>query len=99
MDAKSKTTQGRRVLSMLREHGSVTALDLIADCGICSPRKRISELKQNGYEITDAWEEGQNRYGEPVRYKRYFLKETATSSGAYAPPSPQGEGCSERSFA
>ena len=73
-----RMTQLRRALSMLREHGSVTAGELMTDCGMCSPRKRISELKRStmlaGYEIVDEWEEGHNRYGEPVRYKRYFLK-------------------------
>ena len=74
-----RMTQLRRALSMLRERGSVTAGELMTDAGMCSPRKRISELKRStmiaGYEITDQWEEGHNRYGEPVRYKRYYLRE------------------------
>ena len=74
-----RQTQLRRTLTMLRENGSVTAMELTADGGMCSPRKRISELKHSpmldGYEIVDIWEEGHNRYGEPVRYKRYILKE------------------------
>ncbi|MBP5720396.1 MAG: hypothetical protein J6W82_04970 [Bacteroidales bacterium] len=72
-----RMTQLRRALAMLRENGSVTAGELMTDAGMCSPRKRISELKRStmlaGYEIQDQWEEGHNRYGEPVRYKRYFL--------------------------
>ena len=74
-----RMTQLRRTLALLRENGSVTAMELTADCGICSPRKRISELKLSpmldGYEIVDSWEEGHNRFGEPVRYKRYILRE------------------------
>ena len=74
-----RMTQLRRALSMLRERGSVTAGELMTEAGMCSPRKRISELKRSpmlqGYEIVDQWAEGHNRYGEPVRYKRYYLRE------------------------
>ena len=74
-----RMTQLRRALVMLKMNGSVTAGELMNVAGMGSPRKRISELKHSpllaGYEIVDQWEEGHNRFGEPVRYKRYFLKE------------------------
>ena len=76
-----RQAQWRRILNLLKQNGHTTARELMIDCGIGSPRKRISELKTSpmlaaeGYEIIDTWEDGYNRYGDPVRYKRYILKE------------------------
>lgn len=74
-----RQAQWARILFLLKRDGSVTAGGLMRDCGIGSPRKRLSELKRSpvleaeGYEIVDQYEDGYNRYGDPVRYKRYFL--------------------------
>ena len=76
-----RMAQWRRILNLMKTDGSVTAGQLMRDCAIGSPRKRISELKKSamlaaeGYEIIDTYEEGYNRYGDPVRYTRYILKE------------------------
>ena len=77
----TRHSQESWILQDLMENGSVTARDLWSRYGIGSPRKAISvlrrseRLKEMGYEITDQWEEGHNKFGQPTRYKRYILKE------------------------
>lgn len=41
--------------------------------GTTELRKVVSDLKDKGFSIGNIWEEGYNRYGNKVRYKRYFL--------------------------
>lgn len=37
---------------------------------------RIWDLKNKfGYEVEDIWETATDRFGEPTRYKRYFVKD------------------------
>lgn len=42
--------------------------------GTTELRKIMSTLRESGYKVITVWEEGENRYGEPVRYKRYFVE-------------------------
>lgn len=41
--------------------------------GTTELRKVVMDLKDKGYNICDVWEEGFNRFGDKVRFKRYFL--------------------------
>lgn len=41
--------------------------------GTTELRKIMSNLKRMGYEVTSVWETGENRFGDPTRYKRYFV--------------------------
>lgn len=40
--------------------------------GTTELRKIMSDLKAKGCKVFSVWEEGTNRYGSTVRYKRYF---------------------------
>lgn len=42
--------------------------------GTTELRKIMSTLRERGYKVIAVWEEGENRYGELVRYKRYFVE-------------------------
>lgn len=38
-------------------------------------RKIISTIrKDNRFRVFDIWEDGENKFGEPTRYKRYFIE-------------------------
>lgn len=67
--------QCERILKHLRDNGSITNMEAMWKYSITSPTRRITDLRQYGYNVTDVWEHGTNKFGEPVRYKRYFLKE------------------------
>lgn len=67
-----------RVLEYLRTHGSATGKELRDGCHQEDWRKRISELRQDGYKIRDVWETDVNAFGEKTRFKRYWLEEEAS---------------------
>lgn len=38
-------------------------------------RKIISTIRDdNRFRVFDIWEDGENKFGEPTRYKRYFIE-------------------------
>lgn len=43
--------------------------------GTSEIRKIMSDFRATpGWDVVSVWEEGENRFGQPTRYKRYFLK-------------------------
>lgn len=67
-------TQKDRILKYLRDFGSITPLDAMADIGCMRLASRISELKGEGYAIRKEMEKGRNRYGQKTSYARYSLE-------------------------
>ena len=67
------TSQLNILLKHLSDKGGITSLEAIKLYGITRLASRVCDLRQQGYEIVDCWEENLNRYGDKVRYKRYFL--------------------------
>lgn len=63
----------QRILTYMQEHGSITGLEAVSECGAADYRKRISEMRAAGIPIIGEYVTGVNRYGEPVRFKRYRL--------------------------
>ena len=70
-----KQTQCSRILEYMDRFGSITTAEAFMDLGIARLASRICDLKQQGYVFKTAIESSKNRYGEPVHYKRYSLKE------------------------
>ena len=70
-------TQKDRILKYLRDFGSITPLDAMADIGCMRLASRISELKGEGYAIRKEMEKGRNRYGQKTAYARYSLHNPA----------------------
>ena len=66
-------TQHERIMSYLERNESITPMEAFGDLGITKLATRISELRQNGVNIGDAYVDGHNRFGDPVRYKKYWL--------------------------
>lgn len=63
----------QRILKYMIEHKGITVSECRDFLGTTELRRRICDLKDKGWEITDSWEDGFNRVGHPTRYKRYFL--------------------------
>lgn len=62
------------VLTYMQKHrGGLTVKQAIENLGTTELRKIISDLKDDGWNFSDVWETGTNRWGETTRYKRYFL--------------------------
>jgi len=63
-----------RVLSYIREFGSISTWDAFKDLGCTRLSEYIRQLRLE-YNIEDEWITTTNRYGEKVQYKKYWLKE------------------------
>lgn len=76
-------TQKGKILGYCAEHGSITIREAFEKLCINSPSKRISELRQAGYDVQTTVEIRVNANGDEVRFKRYFIKEggAATEGG------------------
>ncbi len=73
----SKATQRGRILAYCAEHGSITVRDAVVKLNINSPTKRISEMRQDGYDVQTHTETRVKADGEVVRYTRYYIKEAS----------------------
>lgn len=66
-------TRTDRVLNWLKRHRGITSWEAFQELGITRLSAAIFELRKSGYRILDEWETITNRYGEEVKFKRYFL--------------------------
>ena len=65
-------TQHELILSHLDQFGSISPFEAFEEYGITKLATRISELKKQGLNFTTVLVEEKNRYGQPVRYARYW---------------------------
>lgn len=74
----------QRVYKYLQAHKYITVNDAKEQLGTTELRKIVSDLRVKliplGYTIDDVWIESFNRFGDKVRYKRYFLKKVVDIS-------------------
>lgn len=66
-------TQAQRIKDYIRQFGSITPLDAFRDLGITKLATRISEMRAAGIDVSSEWMEVENRFGEKVKFKRYYL--------------------------
>lgn len=63
-----------RVLKYMQDFDSITTYNAFIDLGCTRLSEYIRQLKEE-YKIADEWIYTINRYGEKVKYKRYWLEE------------------------
>ena len=80
-----KITQRERIIKYIREFGSISSWEAYSDLGITQFATRVSELKEQGYEFKTEWESKENRYGEPVTFKRYYLADMVSENMEHIP--------------
>lgn len=68
-------TQKERILEHLKKHGSITTWDSFELYGDTRLSDKIYRLKKDNYEFDEEWISKKNRYGKPVSFKKYILKE------------------------
>ena len=71
MSKKTLTKHQERVVKLMKEMGSLTALVAMKELGVMRLSAVIFELKALGFNIEKVYESSKNRYGEPVRYAIY----------------------------
>lgn len=73
--AKSKLTQGEKIVNYMMEFGGITQLEAIRDLGVMRLASRISDLKKNGIGIRSETITIKNRFGEDCHVSKYSLLE------------------------
>ena len=63
-----------RILNHLKKYGSITSIEAFKYYSITRLSARIKELRDKGYDIVTMMIEGENKYGEPIRYAKYIWK-------------------------
>lgn len=63
-----------RIVNYMREFGSITTFNAFIDLGCSRLSEYIRQIRRE-YRVNDEWETTVNRYGEKVKYKRYWLEE------------------------
>lgn len=71
-------TQCERILRHMRDHGSITQAQAMAEYGCLRLAARISDLKKQGHVISVTTGHGRNRYGEKTAFAVYRLQEVST---------------------
>ena len=61
-----------RVLKYMKDYGSITSFEAFRDLGVTRLSQYILLLRQE-MDVKDKYEYTTNRYGEKVKFKRYFL--------------------------
>lgn len=64
--------QYEKILQYIIDFGSITPMDAFTDLGITKLATRIGEMRRDGIDFNQRMETGKNRYGEKVRYMRYW---------------------------
>lgn len=66
-------TQCGKIVQYIRQNGGITVREAFDQLHINSPTKRISELKQSGYDVRTEWQSHKNADGKTTRYLRYTI--------------------------
>lgn len=61
-----------RVLQYIKDFGSITTFEAFVELGCTRLSEYIRQIRLEQV-VEDKWEETTNRYGEKVRYKKYWL--------------------------
>ena len=67
--------QHQLVLDHLKKHGSISSDEAEKEYGITRLIHRIIYLRIQGYNITEEWRTGEDRWGKPYLYKVYLLSD------------------------
>lgn len=71
----TKMTQAKRIEQYMRDFGSISPIDAMADLGVMRLASRICDLRKAGLRIVKTMESARNRYGEATHYARYSIEE------------------------
>lgn len=77
---KPEITYLDRIVNYMKKNRFITVRECQKYIGTTELRKMICELKDKGYTIGDVWTEETDRYGNIVRFKRYFIIKTPTEA-------------------
>lgn len=62
-----------RIVDYMTVHKGITQSEASRDLGVARLASRIVDMKKMGFIITSETVKGENRYGQPTHFKRYYL--------------------------
>ena len=68
--------QRELIIKYLHDFGSISDYEAVVDLGILQFGARLKELREQGYIFSSEWVAKKNRYGKPIRFKKYKLEGT-----------------------
>lgn len=74
-------TKTQAVLDWLQTHASISSMEAIENFGATRLSAIIFNLKRKGYNIETVMVEGRDRFGNPMRFARYYLRNSHVDSG------------------
>lgn len=72
--------QRQQIIEYINDFGFITSYQAYIDLGITQLATRIKELKEQGYQFKCEWITKKNRYGKPVKFKKYELEEVTNGT-------------------
>ena len=76
-----RMTKTEAVLRWLQSNASISSMEAIKEFGATRLSAIIFNLRKRGYDIDMVWCEGRDRFGNPMRYGRYYLMDSPVDSG------------------
>ena len=74
-------TKTQAVLDWLQSNASISSMEAIQNFGATRLSVIIFNLRKAGYDIETVTCEGTDRFGHPMRYARYYLRNSPEESG------------------
>ena len=68
-------SQKEMILQYIKDFGSITSMQAYSDLGVTQLGARVKELKKLGYTFETVPQTAKNRYGRPVHFVKYYLKD------------------------
>ena len=72
MQKTKKQSQDNIVLEHLKKGKTISTMEAFKLFGIVDLQSVIRNIRKTT-DVQDKWVKGKNQYGEPTRYKQYFL--------------------------
>ena len=66
-------SQNDRIVKYMEQNGSIDQQRANRDLGCSRLAEYIRRLKKAGFTIIGEWKTGENRFGEPTRWKEYRI--------------------------
>lgn len=73
-------TKTQAVLDWLKTHASISSMEAIQSFGATRLSVIIFNLRKAGYDIETVMVDGRDRFGNPMRYARYYLRDSNQTS-------------------
>ena len=74
-------TKTQAVLDWLKTHASISSMEAIQSFGATRLSAIIFKLRKRGYDIETVKCEGTDRFGNPMRFARYYLRDSPSQDG------------------